>query len=157
MKPLEKDAFWMTWVKDELQVGRHVKLTAHGWSMFPTLYRGVQLEISKVPLAELQVGQLVAHARNGKAILHRLIAIQEQNGHWTLQTQGDSSTQPDPLFDQSAYLGKVLSINGNSKHSTLLPTFQVKHRRNELLKDALLFLATPYRVSRRLLNSLKVQ
>ena len=157
MKPQEGTEFWIEWIKAELLVGRSVQLIARGWSMFPTLYRGVQLEISKVPLAELQVGQLVAHARNGKAILHRLIAIQEQNGHWTLQTQGDSSTQPDPLFDQSAYLGKVLSINGNSKHSALLPTFQVKHRRNELLKDALLFLATPYRVSRRLLNSLKVQ
>jgi hypothetical protein len=154
VKPLEKDAFLLVWVKDELNAGRQVKLTAQGWSMFPTLYRGVQLEIYKVPLAELQVGQLVAHARNGKAILHRLIAIQEQNGQWTLQTQGDSSSQPDPLFDQTAYLGKVRSINGNSTHKALLPTFKVKHRRNELLKDALLFLATPYRVTRRLLKSL---
>ena len=144
----------MDWVKDELDAGRQVKLTAQGWSMFPTLYRGVQLDISRVPLAELQVGQLVAHARNGKAILHRLIAIQEQNGHWTLQTQGDSCTQPDALFDQSAYLGKVQAINGNSKHKVLQPTFKVKHRRNELLKAALLFLATPYRVYRRLLKSL---
>jgi hypothetical protein len=154
VKPQEGTAFWLDWVKDELHAGRQVKLTAQGWSMFPTLYRGVQLDISRVPLAELQVGQLVAHARNGKAILHRLIAIQDQNGHWTLQTQGDSCTQPDALFDQTAYLGKVRSINGNSTHKALLPTFKVKHRRNELLKAALLFLATPYRVTRRLLKSL---
>ena len=157
MKQQEGTDFWMTWVKDELQAGHHVKLTAHGWSMFPTLYRGVQLEISKVPIFELPIGCLVAHERNGKAVLHRLIAIAQKEDSWIFQTQGDSSTQPDALFDQSAYLGKVLSINGNSKHKALLPTFQVKHRRNELLKDALLFLATPYRLSRRLLNSLKVQ
>jgi len=154
LKPQEGTAFWLAWVKEELHAGRQVKLTAQGWSMFPTLYRGVQLEISKVPLTELQVGQLLAHERNGKAILHRLIAIQEQNSHWTLQTQGDSSTQPDPLFDQSAYLGKVRSINGNSKHKALLPTFKVKHRRNEILKVVLLFLAAPYRIARRLLKSL---
>ena len=144
----------MTWVKDELQAGRHVKLTAQGWSMFPTLYRGVQLEISKVPISELSIGGLVAHERNGKAILHRLIAIAQKEGSWIFQTQGDSSTQPDPLFDQSAYLGKVLSINGNSDHKALRPTFQVKHRRNEFLKNVLLFLATPYRVGRRLLKAL---
>ena len=144
----------MTWVKEELRAGRHVKLTAQGWSMFPTLYRGVQLEISKVPISELSIGSLVAHERNGKAVLHRLMALEKKGGSWVFQTQGDSSTQPDPLFDQTTYLGKVLSINGNSDHMALLPTFQVKHRRNEFLKHCLLFLATPYRVGRRLLKSL---
>ena len=144
----------MTWVKDELQAGRHVKLTAQGWSMFPTLYRGVQLEISKVPISELSIGSLVAHERNGKAVLHRLNSIEKKKDSWIFQTQGDSSTLPDPFFDQSAYLGKVLSINGNSKHKALLYTFQVKHRRNEILKHALLFVATPYRVGRRLLKTL---
>lgn len=154
MKPQEGSDFWMTWVKDELQAGRHVKLSAQGWSMFPTLYRGVQLVISKVPISELPIGCLVAHERKGKAVLHRLIAITQKEGNWIFKTQGDSSTQPDALFDQTFYLGKVLSINGNSKHKALLPTFQVKHRRNELLKHALLFLATPYRVGKRLLKSL---
>lgn len=154
MKQQEGTAFWMTWVKDELRAGRHVKLTAQGWSMFPTLYRGVRLEIVQVEVADLQIGSLVAHERNGKAVLHRLINLEKKGGSWIFQTQGDSSTKPDPLFDQTTYLGKVLSINGNSDHTALLPTFQVKHRRNEFLKNVLLFLATPYRVGRRLLKAL---
>jgi hypothetical protein len=154
VKQYEGTDFWITWVKDELQAGRHVKLTAEGWSMFPTLYRGVHLEISKVPISELSIGNLVAHERKGKAVLHRLIAIAQKDGTWNFQTQGDSSTQPDPLFDQSSYLGKVLSVNGNTAHKALQPNFKVNHRRNELLKETLLFLATPYRVARRLLKAL---
>lgn len=154
MKPQEGSDFWMTWVKDELHAGRHVILSAQGWSMFPTLLRGVQLEISKVPISELSIGSLVAHERNGKAVMHRLISKQERQGVWLLQTQGDSNTQPDALFDQTSYLGKVLSINSKLEHKALLPSFQVKHRRNEIMKKSLLFLATPYRVGRRLLKAL---
>jgi hypothetical protein len=154
LKPQEGTAFWLAWVKEELHAGRQIKLTAQGWSMFPTLYRGVQLEIAQIEVAELQIGALVAHERNGKAVLHRLIALENKEGQWIFQTKGDSSTQPDPLFDQSSYLGKVLSINGNTSHKALQPNFKVYHRRNELLKGTLLFLATPYRVARRLLKSL---
>jgi hypothetical protein len=143
----------LAWVKEELNTNRQVKLTAQGWSMFPTLYRGVQLEISKVPICELQIGSLVAHERNGKAVLHRLISLEKKEDRWIFQTQGDSSTQPDPLFDQSNYIGKVLSVNGNTAHKALEPNYKVYHRRNEVLKLTLLFLATPYRVARRLLKA----
>lgn len=143
----------MAWVKEELNANRQVKLTAQGWSMFPTLYRGVQLEISKVPICELPIGSLVAHERNGKAVLHRLISLEKKEDRWIFQTQGDSSTQPDPLFDQSNYIGKVLSVNGNTAHKALEPNYKVYHRRNEVLKLTLLFLATPYRVARRLLKA----
>ena len=153
LKPQEGTAFWLAWVKDELNANRQVKLTAQGWSMFPTLYRGVQLEIAQVEVADLQIGTLVAHERNGKAVLHRLIALEKKDGSWVFQTQGDSSTQPDPLFDQSNYIGKVLSVNGNTAHKALQPNFKVYHRRNELLKVTLLFLATPYRIVRRLLKA----
>lgn len=157
MKQQEGSSFWLNWIRQELASGRHVELSAAGWSMFPSIWRGSQFTVSYVAFEELEIGNLIAFENGQKAILHRIVQIEENATSRRVQTQGDSNIEPDEWITIVQYLGKVLSINGQSAHKALLPNFQVKHRRNELLKRGLLFLATPYRAGKRLLKTLQIQ
>ncbi len=71
------------------------------WPLGPPWQAGVV----RVPLAALQVGDLVAFVgeRSGAVLLHRLVAIDGDR----LQTRGDTRHQADPWLPASALLGRV--------------------------------------------------
>lgn len=153
MKPIEKDEFWLAWFKDELAKGRSVQLMARGWSMFPTLWRGAQLKIELTPFDHLAIGNLIAFERAGKAVMHRVVKIEQNESGRRIQTQGDSNLKPDEWIDENQYLGKVIAINQNEAHQAISTHTLIAHQRNFMLKHFLLFAASPYRLVRRFLKS----
>lgn len=153
MKPFEKDEFWLAWFKDELAKGRLVQLTARGWSMFPTLWRGAQLKIESTPFDHLAIGNLIAFERAGKAVMHRVVKIEQKESGRRVQTQGDSNLKPDEWIDENLFLGKVIAINDNEAHKAIRAQKSIAHQRNFILKQLLLFAVSPYRLARRFLKS----
>lgn len=153
MKPFEKDEFWLDWCKDELAKGRSVQLMARGWSMFPTLWRGVQLKIESTPFDHLAIGNLIAFERAGKAVMHRVVKIEQNESGRRVQTQGDSNLKPDEWIDENLFLGKVIAINDNEAHKAILVQTSIAYQRNFILKQLLLFAVSPYRLARRFLKS----
>ena len=153
MKPQEGTEFWIEWIKAELLVGRSVQLIARGLSMFPTLWRGAQLKLTYTPFENLENGNLIAFNRANKAIMHRIVKIEQNASGRRIQTQGDSNLKPDEWIDENQYLGKVIAINQNEAHQAISAHKLIAHQRNFMLKHFLLFVASPYRLARRFLKS----
>lgn len=153
MKPFEKDEFWLDWCRDELAQGRSVLIRSNGWSMFPTLWRGAQLKLTCTPFEKLERGNLIAFERANKAIMHRIVKIEQNASGRRVQTQGDSNLKPDEWIDENLFLGKVIAINDNEAHKAISAPKLVAHQRNFIFKQLLLFAASPYRLVRRFLNS----
>lgn len=153
MKPFEKDEFWLVWFKDELAKGRSVQLTARGWSMFPAVWRGAQLKIETMPFDHLAIGNLIAFERAGKAVMHRVVKIEQNESGRRVQTQGDSNLKPDEWIDENLFLGKVIAINDNEAHKAIRAQAIIAYQRNFILKQLLLFAVSPYRLARRFLKS----
>lgn len=153
LKPHEGTAFWIEWVRAELLNARTIQLTARGWSMFPTLWRGAQLKIESTPFDHLAIGNLIAFERAGKAVMHRVVKIEQNESGRRVQTQGDSNLKPDEWIDENLFLGKVIAINDNEAHKAIRAQKSIAHQRNFILKQLLLFAVSPYRLARRFLKS----
>jgi len=154
VKPQEGTAFWIEWVRTELLNGRTVELTARGWSMFPSLWRGALLGISFASFDHLEIGNLIAFERRNKAVMHRIIHIENHSSGIRIQTQGDSNLKPDEWINEDQYLGKVIAINQNKVHKAISAKNSIAHQRNYILKQFVLFAVSPYRLARRFLKSL---
>lgn len=153
MTQIEKNKFWLDWCRDELAQGRSVLIRSNGWSMFPTLWRGAQLKLTYTPFEKLERGNLIAFNRANKAIMHRIVKIEQNASGRRVQTQGDSNLKPDEWIDENLFLGKVIAINDNEAHKAILVQTSIAYQRNFILKQLLLFAVSPYRLVRRFLKS----
>jgi len=81
-----------------------VRLRVHGESMLPTLWPGDVVEIESCSLEDIRPGEIVLARREGRLILHRLIAPCTANG---FLLRGDSVPSPDALFPPDALLGRI--------------------------------------------------
>ncbi len=138
MKPKEEKVFWYKWVQDELTFGRLVELKATGWSMFPSIWPGAKLTLSMVPFDSLKTSDLIAFIHDNKAVMHRIIAIQEVQDGLFVQTQGDSMEHPDEPIAATAYLGKIILINGSNNHRAFKSVLELQRLRNMRLKRIIL-------------------
>lgn len=153
MTQIEKNKFWLDWCRDELAQGRSVLIRSNGWSMFPSLWRGAQLKLTYTPFEKLERGNLIAFNRANKAIMHRIVKIEQNESGRRIQTQGDSNLKPDEWIDENQYLGKVIAINQNEAHQAIRAQASIAYQRNFILKQLLLFAVSPYRLVRRFLKS----
>ena len=153
MTQIEKNKFWLDWCRDELAQGRSVLIRSNGWSMFPSLWRGAQLKLTYTPFEKLERGNLIAFERAGKAVMHRVVKIEQNASGRRIQTQGDSNLKPDEWIDENLFLGKVIAINDNEAHKAIRAHASIAYQRNFILKQLLLFAVSPYRLARRFLKS----
>lgn len=101
--------FWLEWILASLQDGKHVEITAKGWSMWPTIKPGTILTIQKTPIEEVQVGDAIAFIRDTHFVVHRVEKINQQVPLKIL-TRGDANLRYDELVTAENYCGKVLNL-----------------------------------------------
>ena len=120
LKPsIEKMAFFSSM----LEKGYHVRLRVTGNSMSPFLETGNYVVLSRIPLAELKIGDIIfCSCDDGSYKLHRLIAIKSE----LLITKGDALGLPDEPFQISNYQGKVIRIEQHRSQSIIIRNMELR-------------------------------
>lgn len=101
------DEFWLNWCKEELILGRTVRVVASGYSMIPTIWPGETVEISPISIEDVIVGDLIAFQRIHHIVVHRVIRKQNAESYFLLKSQGDSNLKEDEPITTDIFLGKV--------------------------------------------------
>mgnify|MGYP000518894905 CR=1 FL=1 len=90
-----------------LEDGYDIRLKVTGRSMSPFLKTGSFVTLSKIPLSELRIGDIVfCRCNDGSFKLHRLI---QRDGDMLI-TKGDALVSSDVPFKKTDYKGKVVRI-----------------------------------------------
>jgi signal peptidase I len=107
MKILEKDEFWLSWCKEELTLGRIVRIAASGYSMIPTVWPGEIIEIQPEVIENVQIGDIIAFQRMQHMVVHRVVMIQNLHDETFITTMGDSNLKVDEVINNGNFIGKV--------------------------------------------------
>jgi|GEM_PF-659579 len=91
------------------------KFKIKGFSMYPTLYKGDDVEVEPAAKEAIERGDLLIFQKEDYLICHRLVEIFERNGETGFRTKGDAGTRSDPPLKWQQILGKVISIERNGK------------------------------------------
>jgi signal peptidase I len=103
----KEDEFWLNWCKEELILGRTVRVVASGYSMIPTIWPGETVEISPISIEDVIVGDIIAFQRIHHIVVHRVIRKQSTESYFLLKSQGDSNLKEDEAITKDIFLGKV--------------------------------------------------
>ena len=79
-------------------------------SMVPNINKGDVVIVEKLndKYDELEVGQVIAFRYNEVIVVHRLINIIEDNGHYYFYTKGDANSDPDNyVIEENMIIGTV--------------------------------------------------
>lgn len=108
-----------------LESGNSVELNATGFSMFPTLRHGDRVVVKPFIEGEKpKTGSLIVYRDNNALVIHRLIAVQNNNGEYVFITRGDSRQERDkPLAIQYLLGGAISYKRGKRAHlvKTIVP------------------------------------
>ncbi len=89
---------------ESLRQSGRLRLRVHGESMLTSLWPGDELEIVRCSVHEVEPGDIVLAAREGRFFLHRFLDRCQPDG---FLLRGDSMPAPDPKFPDEALLGRV--------------------------------------------------
>ena len=117
MMILEKDEFWLSWCREELTLGRTVRIVASGYSMIPTIWPGTEIEISNCPMDQLCIGDIIAFQRIQHMVVHRVVMIQNLHDETFITTMGDSNLKVDEVINNANFIGKVKVKNNTLVHT----------------------------------------
>lgn len=117
MKILEKDEFWLSWCREELNFGRTVRIVASGYSMIPTVWPGELIEIQPVVIENVKIGDIIAFQRIQHMVVHRVVMIQNLHDETFITTMGDSNLKVDEVINNANFIGKVKVKNNTSGHN----------------------------------------
>lgn len=92
-----------------------LRLTAFGHSMLPTLFPGDILTVKLEPLAEIQAGDVVLFARQGRFFIHRNLRHVRSGSGSLLVTRGDSMPHADEPVTADELLGKIVSVERGTR------------------------------------------
>lgn len=89
---------------------REVWLTLTGQGMAPALTPGFRLKV-RCEAGRMDIGEIMAYRREGRIILHRLVAVVDhpESGQLLLIFRGDANREPDPAVPLEAVLGTVVA------------------------------------------------
>jgi signal peptidase I len=88
------------WIDQLLSQGKTVQVPVYGMSMFPILMPGDKVQVRRVGVQDMRVGQVLVFENQGQWVAHRLIAKQEDG---KLITKGDGQPWKDnPVAPESA-------------------------------------------------------
>ena len=99
-----------------LEDGYDLRLRVTGTSMSPFLETGSYVTLSRLPLSELKIGDIIlCRCDDGSFKLHRLIVIKNE----MLITKGDALGSPDKPFEKTDYQAKVIRIEQHRSHAII--------------------------------------
>ncbi|MDO9263997.1 MAG: hypothetical protein Q7U02_08515 [Desulfosalsimonadaceae bacterium] len=91
--------------------------------MSPFLKTGSYVTLSRIPLSELKIGDIIfCRCDDGSFKLHRLIVIQDK----MLITKGDALGFPDKPFEKKDYQGKVIRIERHRPHAVISRNMELR-------------------------------
>ena len=99
-----------------------VCLRVTGASMIPAVWPGDVVTVRRCDVAELQPGQIVLSRRGGRLVAHRITFIRGD----LVTTRGDSLQHDDPPIDESAVVGRVMSLVRNGRVIDPTQTFWLR-------------------------------
>jgi signal peptidase I len=108
-----RDQFKQNLAADVLRATGSLRLAASGYSMLPTLWPGDLLTIQALSFDQVQAGDVVLFAREGRFFIHRVLRKLEMGGHGRLVTRGDAMPDADAPVSEEELLGKVVSAQGH--------------------------------------------
>ena len=91
-----------------------VRVAALGYSMLPTLWPGEILTVETRSLGEIQRGDVVLFAREGRFFIHRCLGQVKTSSQAQLITRGDAMPDRDSPVSPDELLGKVTSVERRS-------------------------------------------
>ena len=120
LKPsVQKITFFLSMLED----GYDLRLRVTGTSMSPFLETGSYVTLSRIPISELKIGDIIfCRSDDGSFILHRLIAIKNE----MLITKGDALGSPDKPFEKKDYQGKVIRIEQHRSHTIISRNMELR-------------------------------
>jgi signal peptidase I len=109
-------------VKDLLRQGHSVELSAYGRSMIPFLRPGQKVKLTPTEFSQIVRGDLVAFHKEDYLVIHRVHAVNSENGTIEVITKGDSNLSPDATVTTENYLAKVDGVYRRGAWRALSPT-----------------------------------
>lgn len=82
-----------------------LRLQVHGESMLPAIWPRAVVEIASCSVEDVKQGEVVLAMRDGRLFLHRFVG-RERDG---FVLRGDSMPGSDPIFQDAALIGKLVS------------------------------------------------
>jgi signal peptidase I len=135
-----------------LRSAGEARLAVAGASMLPSIWPGDVLEIHRVAVADISLGDIVVFARKNRLVVHRVLRLNREQDDVVVITRGDRSATADSPVSTNELLGKVTVIRRG--HRNIIPRMtlwtQIASwilRRTELCTRVLLHLATARRNS----------
>jgi signal peptidase I len=108
-------------VAEAVRKAGSVRLRVSGTSMVPAMRPGDLVTIERATANEIAPGEIVAFARSGRLVAHRVTGIvtsKATNGDSReplLETRGDRARRIDPMVSSSELLGRVTQIERGSR------------------------------------------
>jgi signal peptidase I len=99
----------------------HFRFRAKGFSMYPFIRDGDVVTIRPVDPSFLNVGDVIFYQLERSLVVHRIIGKQTFDGKMCFTTRGDSSPGSEQEVYEDLVLGKVVTLQRNSR------TFKVNH------------------------------
>ena len=87
-----------------------VCLRVSGTSMVPAIRPGDLVSVERASAAEIAPGEIVVFAREGRLIVHRVVAKTGSLGDGYLVTRGDRTRRNDALVSSAELVGRVTEI-----------------------------------------------
>jgi hypothetical protein len=93
-----------------LRTAGSVRFAAFGYSMLPSLWPGHFLNIQAQSFDQVQTGDVVLFAREGRFFIHRVLQKRETVYPRFLVTRGDALPDADEPVRPEEVLGKIVSV-----------------------------------------------
>jgi signal peptidase I len=92
-----------------------LRLTAFGYSMLPALWPGEVLTVKAKSLDQIQRGDVVLFAREGRFFIHRNLGPTKTHCELRLLTRGDAMPHPDEPVTADELLGKIEGVERGAR------------------------------------------
>ncbi len=94
--------------------GRVMFAVVEGKSMEPLLQTGDLVLVVKTLPQDIHVGDIVVYrSPYGELVIHRVIRVEHEGGHYVYLIKGDNNAIPDGNIPYSWIIGKVVGIGGS--------------------------------------------
>lgn len=87
-----------------------VGLRVAGTSMVPAIRPGDLISVERISAKEVSVGEIVVFAREGRLIVHRVVAKAGSPDEGSIVTRGDRTRRNDALVSSAELVGRVTRI-----------------------------------------------
>ncbi len=94
-----------------IDAGASFRFTARGWSMYPLVREGDELQVVPVSFRELGIGDVVFYRSGERLLAHRVIGFVFEAAQVRIRARGDGFVQEDPPVSEPDVLGRVETIH----------------------------------------------